>query len=135
MKLFIFALMFIGLDTYATTKLTINQQKEIVEKIAKAERRELWVTGHEDVSSAVTYVTSAELAKLLKEDSEDSEQPLNEQEIFDVKQCSKSKKTCSVFTIDVSGSYMGGYGHIRFWILINPMNGKFSKISQSIYTE
>lgn len=134
MKVLMLALVLTGFQSFAATKLTLSQQKEVVEKLAKQERRELWVSGHVDVSSSVTHVTAKELEKLLKEDS-DSEQPLNSDEVHQIRKCSKSTNMCSVFTIDVSGSYMSGYGHIRFWILLNPDSGHYSKISQSIYTE
>jgi hypothetical protein len=133
MKLITFLALFISLASFAQTKLTMEEQTALVEKIAKAERRFLWGTGHDYVGSTVQPVTKDSLDAYIK-DNHLMEEPLDKSQIASLYKCNNSKN-CNLFLIHVSASYMGGDGSSRVWVMLNPYSGHSKKFKHLVYAE
>lgn len=121
-------------NLFAQDHLSPEEQTVIVEQIAKFERRQLWVTGHEDVESYTEKITKDDLDNAVKENAL-AEEPLERTQISSLYQCYHSPKSCRLFVIYLSGSMYGGYGNSRVWVLLNPFTAKYQKISQIVYAE
>lgn len=134
MKYIIIASLIISTHIFAQTRLGPEAQLSQVEKIAKAERRELWRSGHQEVTSEVLKVTRAGLDEVIRENSE-VEEPLDQAQTATLYRCTAAKNSCSLFLINLSAEMMGGYGHSRIWVLLNPVTGKAEKIEQLVYAE
>jgi len=133
-KILVFLCALVPLSSFAKLNLSLAEQTKIVENVAKSERRHLWETGHQDVSSFVSKMKKSELDVKLKNNS-NLEYPMNTDEVTRLKQCINQSEECSLFLIDIGASYMGGSGEINAYILLNPKTGKFAMIKHLIYEE
>lgn len=133
MKSLLILIAFFSLSAQAS-RLPESRQLAIVQDIAKAERRELYRTGHTDVSSHVGKMDRTKLNVLIKENDR-NEQPLNRDEISQLYRCVNSPKNCSLYLISTMGTYMSGSGEGRTYVLLDPNNGKSELIRHVTYAE
>lgn len=135
MKLFILlSLTLASLGVFSQTVMTNAEQVEKSEEIAKNIRRSYYITGHKNVSSSSTKLTQAKTTTILK-DNELTESPLDADQVEEILKCSKSKKSCSVFLIEVGAEMYGGTGESFHWILLDITTGKYKEFFQVIYSE
>lgn len=133
-KILVIICTLVSLSSFAQMDLSLSEQSKIVEEVAKSERKYLWQTGHDDVSSFVSKITKSELDVKMKNNPQ-VESPLNRNEVSRLYVCINRPEKCSLFLIDIGASYMGGSGEINVYVLLNPRTGKFSKIKHNVYAE
>lgn len=134
MKLLIILSLVFSVSSFAQARLTLEQQTQLVEGIAKSERRDLWRTGHADVSSYVEKMSKMSLDTIMAENG-NTQEPLDEAQISSLYKCLHSSKNCSLFLVSITASLYGGFGDERLWVLLNPSTGKSETISQFVYGE
>ena len=133
MKLTTLALISLLISLSAYAQLDATEQLNIVEGIAKTERRNLWRAGYRDVDSGVSRVSLEELNQIIKENP-DIEEPLDRSQIAALYSC-YHRANCSLFLIDVGASMYGGSGHHRLWVLLNPETGKYRFERHQVWVE
>jgi hypothetical protein len=134
MRYFFCLFFLLSFNIFAQSQLTLKQQTEIVENIAKIERRELWISGNREVSSSVTKM-SAKAVRLAIKDDYDSVEPLNKLQVEEIYDCQKSSQFCSVYIIDISATKSSGLKKARVWVMLNILDGKYESLSQILYLE
>ena len=134
MKLLALISILMSFNVSAQTLLNFEDQKVIVEKIAKSERRELWKRGFERVSSSVSNLSQAQIDEL-PFDNEYYEEPLTPTQITSISNCFKRTKHCSLFLISLTANQMGGSGEWLIWIMMNPNTGSVESIKHFVYAE
>lgn len=121
------------ITTQAHAFITESEELEIVENIAKTERRNMWRNGYQDVESGVFKVEKSALDEAVKMNAE-YENPLEKHEISSLYQCYHIQ-SCSLYLIDVSASMYGGYGNHYLWIMLSTQTGKYRFIRHQVYAE
>lgn len=113
----------------ASDYLTIKEEKVIIEKFAKSQRRDLWQSGYENVSSSFEKFSKKSFEKFIKKDSISYQQYMSNSEILDAEDCIKSR-TCSLYIVEVSSERYGGWG---FEYIIVSLNRNTKKLSSERY--
>lgn len=124
----------LGFSNHAIAQLTDLEQIAMVEKIAKDDRREMWIGGYEEVSSQVEKPTKTKVDEFIA-GNKDLANPLAADEITSIYRCFDTPNECQVFTIDLYSEMYGGYGTSRRWVLLNPVSGRYETILHSVYEE
>ena len=117
----------------STTYMSLKEQGEKIDDLARAIRRTYWVSGHEDVSSSEFFMNKEELDEHV-EGNNRYEDALDSDEIADLYKCHYSK-TCELYQVSVSGSYWGGYGTSAHFIFLYTKSGKSFEINHITYAE
>lgn len=113
--------------------MSLNEQNEKIEEVAKSLRREHWINGYEDVESSEEYVTESWLNDYVRRDHL-FEMNLYDDEVEELYECI-SKNNCELYYVSVSSDYMGGYGVEGNFILLYTQTKKYYKISHVVYAE
>ena len=123
----------LSLTAFAQTTMTHSERDAYIEKMAKGERRTLYIAGHDYVESNITYPSKADLDQYFSEE-ERYESYLDSDEVSSVYKCFYAK-TCRVYHIATSSKYWGGYGVEGAFILLNINNKSHAALRHTIYSE
>lgn len=123
----------ISTQIFAQTIMTNSQRDSYLENVAKKLRKSMYIAGHDDVSSNITYPSKEDLDEYFSDDQY-YESNLDREEIQDVYNCFKSKR-CRVYHIATSSNYWGGYGVEGTFVLLYIYNRAHSERTHSIYSE
>lgn len=116
-------------------QMTEQDQQEYIRVLAKDLRRDLWRSGHEDVSSVERKVTLEQLNDhVRKENNQNYETPLNRDEISQLFRC-YHRVNCELYYVGTSSEYWGGYGAEGHFVLLDVINEKHEMISHVEYAE
>ena len=108
---------------------------EEINIMAKEIRRDLWISGHEEVQSKIIVVDRQELEEYTHEDSNDSyEEPLSDIAIEELFEC-LDDEGCNLYLITTSSEYWGGYGVEAAFVMMEPETNIFGSIHHEIYSE
>ncbi|WP_127716321.1 hypothetical protein [Halobacteriovorax sp. HLS] len=133
MKFLILLILTINTNILASD-LTQSDQIEIIESLAKSERRSLWVQGHENVVSSIEHVTKTSLVEYLSQ-SKYYESNLEFDEEDKLFGCLK-RKSCELYLISLSSEYYSGYGVDSVFVQLNVNTGNYdNRIRHNIYSE
>lgn len=124
----------LGFSNHALAQLNEQEQLALVEKVAKDDRREMWSSGYEEVSSQVEKPTKLQIDEFIA-GNKDLANPLDTDEIASIYSCFHTPSECQVYTIDLYSEMYGGSGSSRRWVLLNPESGKYETILHSVYEE
>jgi hypothetical protein len=132
-KLLILTLMSFSLNSFAQG-LSQADKLSIIEDIAKSERRELWVRGHENVDSNIELMSKDFLLEYENE-NEHYEQPLDGPEYEELFSCIENTK-CELYLIGLSSEFYSGYGTDSIFVLLSKETGNiFNTIKHNTYSE
>lgn len=133
MRVLLPLLFLLSFSVIAQSVLTQTQQLEVVQSIAKDERREMWRTGNTNVGTEVQKLSTLTLSQFLR-DNQDFVQPLTATQMGQLKGCAASS-ACGLFSIDVYLSNNGGDGQYRVWVMLSTDTGRTRKIQHWVYEE
>lgn len=111
-----------------------SAQKEIVENIAKRDRRQAWQGGFTNVESQVDKPSKADIDEFMKGNKE-IEEPLERNQISSIYACFHRPQVCQVYTIDIYSNAYGGSGTSRRWVLLDPRSGRYRSFLHGVYSE
>ncbi len=134
MRLYLILALCLGFCAPVYAQLSSNEQLNLVEDIAKNDRREMWRGGFEEVSSQVERPTKNEIDEAIKLSPMDAE-PLATDEIAAIYSCYNAPARCVVYTIYLYSEMYGGSGTSRRWVFLDPATGAYESILQSVYEE
>ena len=123
-------------STLFANSLSVDQQDMRMQEIAKQIRRQYYIWRHEDVSSHITRMSEASLDHhLFDRDDRRYETSLDESEVQELKECLTAENKCSLYLVWVSGSYMGGYGEVAHFIMLDISTGRYKEVFHTVYAE
>lgn len=128
-----FSVLTYGGDSPSETYMSLKEQGDFINEISKNIRKEYWVSGHQDVSSGVEFVTKKLLDDHVKKENR-YESSLDSAQVSELYRC-YYKGTCELYVVYVSGSYWGGYGESAHFVMIYTNTRKYFEMSHIIYAE
>ena len=133
--LFILSMTLLTTTSFATS-ISSRKQLEIAQKEAKEVRRDLHISGHDNVATSTPELISKTDLDYHYEDNKSPyhEDPLEDEQISKLYQCFHSK-TCALWSFASSGEYWGGYGTSMHFVLINLKTSNYKQISHLTYAE
>ena len=104
---------------------------EEINIMAKEIRRDLWISGHQDVESNIIVVDRQELEEYTHEDENDNyEEPLSDMVIEELFEC-MNDEGCELYLVTTSS----GYGVEASFVMMEPETNIFGTIRHGVYSE
>ncbi len=119
---------------FAFAALSVNQQKALVDEIAKAERHKMYKNRYTDISTTEPELVDSGFLNEYQNGGGYKEEDLNEEQYDKLHKCIRSK-VCSLWNFKSRASGYGGSGEDSHFILINVNSGKYEQIRHALYAE
>lgn len=113
--------------------MTHAQREAYVEKVGKSIRKELYIAGHDYVTSTISYPSKGDLNDYFSADKY-YEDYLDQEQISQIYKCFHSK-ICRVYYISTSSEYWGGYGIEGAYVLLDIKKRTHKRLIHSVYAE
>ena len=114
--------------------LSEEEKVSIIENVAKSERRNLWVQGHEHVDSGIELMSTDSLTEYFSNNG-NYENTLDSDEEVDLYKC-LTRKSCELYLISLTSEYYSGYGVDSVFVQLNIYSGHYNnEIRHNVYSE
>lgn len=123
------------LTSTSLAQLSPQDQIELVESVAKSERRTLWRQGLQDVESSVEKVIKKELVNKIEETNKESNaERFSPAEVSALNACA-IRTDCELFLIEIYVNEMGGTGILHAYVALETLSARYQIIRRWIFEE